>query len=493
MPTEDILDNISRIVNEICLLHSCPGPPYNPRMNPPTNDLLQPAPSRVRFNVLAFACSLSLITYLDRICIMRARPDIQASLGFTAEQMGLVFGAFSLGYMLFEVPGGWMGDRWGSRRVLTRIVICWSIFTALTGCIPAFEYSTGLSIPWSGEAMPLVINSLGLMLLVRFLFGAGEAGAYPNLTRVVSDWFPFHERAFAQGGIWMSARIGGAIAPLVVGRLTAQFGWRQAFYILGVVGILWVVLFRLWFRDRPDQHPDCNEAEQEIIRAGRPAHATSHSEHSWPGFRLLASSLTVWALCSASFWVCFGWYFYPTWQPRYLEDVFGVRADAAQSEILTGLPFLCGALGCLVGGRYSDRLVARTGSRRWGRSIIGIVGFTGAGICVLATGFVTQWWQAVVLLCLAFLINDLAIPVIWAACADVGGRYAGSVSGLMNMIGAIAAMLSPYLIPVVLGLLPEAYSSVERWRLIFVGMSVAWFLAAASWLFIDASKRLDAA
>ncbi|MFO0880819.1 MAG: MFS transporter [Gemmataceae bacterium] len=455
-------------------------------------DPLSPPPSRVRYGVLALACSLSLITYLDRICIMRARPDIQTSLGFTVEQMGLVFGAFSLGYLLFEVPGGWMGDRWGSRRILTRIVLWWSIFTALTGCIFPFEWATGISIPWGEQAFPLALNSLGLMLLVRFLFGAGEAGAYPNLTRVISDWFPFHERGFAQGSIWMAARFGGAIAPLVIGRLAATFGWRYAFLILGLVGILWVILFRRWFHDRPEHHPDCNDQERELIRAGRPASQPHAADgHTWPGFATLARSLTIWALCSAGFWVCVGWYFYPTWQPKYLEDVFGVRSDATQSELLTGLPFLCGAVGCLVGGRLSDRLVARTGSKRWGRSLVGLIGFGGAGFCVLATGFVTEWWQAVALLCLAFLINDLAVPVIWATSADVGGRFAGSVSGLMNMIGAIGAMLSPLLIPVALTYLPESYTPVQRWQTIFIGLSSAWFLAGLSWLFIDAGTPID--
>src|SRR5436305_778779 len=175
-----------------------------------------PRPSRVRLVVLAFACTLSLITYLDRVCIMRVQDDIKSHLGLSPEQMGLVFSAFLLGYALFEVPGGWMGDRWGSRRVLTRIVLWWSVFTALTGFVNYFSYDSGLRIPFFGHVIPVLFDSFLAILLVRFLFGCGEAGAYPNLTRVNGLWFPFRERAFAQGAVWMSARLGGAVAPFVI-------------------------------------------------------------------------------------------------------------------------------------------------------------------------------------------------------------------------------------------------------------------------------------
>jgi MFS family permease len=200
--------------------------------------------------------------------------------------------------------------------------------------------------------------------------------------------------------------------------------------------------------------------------------------------------LTVVAACWASFWVCFGWYFYPTWQPKYLEDVHGFVPTGWASEVLSGLPFLCGAFGALGGGLLSDRLVRLIGPR-WGRSVIGLVGFSGAGACVLMTGFVPWAWAAVALLCLAFLINDLAIPVIWAVCADVGGRFAGGLSGLMNTVGAVGAILCPLLIPYADRWLRGWFAAPEmRWRVIFAGLAVAWLLAALAWLFIDASRRM---
>ena len=212
--------------------------------------------------MLGFACSLALITYLDRISMMRVQGDISARPGSVADvQMGWVFNAFTLGYLLFEVPVGWMGDVWGSRRVLTRIVLCWSVFTALTGAIWSFSPERWAEL--------LILNAFVTMLLMRFLFGCGEAGAFPILARVVGNWFPYQERGMAQGIIWTSARIGGALSPLVIGRLAVWLGWRQAFWVLGAVGLVWCFFFYRWFRSTPEEKPECNDAERELdpIRA----------------------------------------------------------------------------------------------------------------------------------------------------------------------------------------------------------------------------------
>jgi MFS family permease len=446
-------------------------------------------PTRIRFGVLSFACSLSLLTYLDRVCISRAAEDIQRDIGLTEAQMGWVFSAFLVGYLLFEVPGGLMGDWWGSRRVLTRIVLWWSLFTTLTGCV-WLSASGGSRIGLGEWTIPVVLfDAFQLLMLIRLLFGAGEAGAYPNLTRVVKVWFPFHERALSQGTIWMSARLGGAVAPVILGRLSAILGWRLAFVVLGGVGVLWAAAFFLWFRDSPDEMPGCNEAERHLINSpSAPRRSQEAQGHSWPPLDAMVHSLTLWGLCIAAFCVSFGWYFYPTWQPKYLKDVFGISYEG--SELLTGLPFLSGALGALAGGSLSDYLIRVTGSRRWGRSLVGLGGFTGAGLCIAATTLATAPWQAVTLLSLATFINDLAIPVIWAACADIGGRFAGTVAGVMNMVGGLGGVLSPILIPQAREALSASYAPATAWAFILLSLSSAWFVGAASWLIVDASKPL---
>src|SRR5262245_56343637 len=343
-------------------------------MNAATPPSLQ-SPTRVRFVVLTFICTLSLLTYLDRICIARVRKDIQHDLLLSDFQMGLVFSAFTLGYLLFEVPGGWMGDRWGSRRVLTRIVLWWSLFTALTGSVFYFTWDFLSLMGWEPFVVYLgdrhvtipILSSLFVLILVRFLFGCGEAGAYPNVARVVGNWFPYRERARVLGAVWTSGRLGGAIAPLVIGGLTAVFDWRRAFWILGMLGVVWCVLFARWFRDRPEDMPACNDAEREEIRAGPYSFTSEEAGHAhgpvpW-GQMLLSPNL--WAICLASFCVCFAWWFFPSWYPKFLEEVHGFRyEDSVLKEVLEGLPFLCGAVGCLVGGRLSDRLVLIAG-RRW--------------------------------------------------------------------------------------------------------------------------------
>jgi MFS family permease len=433
-------------------------------------------PTKIRFGVLGFACSLAMLTYLDRICIMRVREEMQTDLGFSDFQMGWVFGVFAIGYGIFEVPGGWMGDVWGARRVLTRIVLWWSLFTTLTGLV--------FAVP----GWPLF--GLVAMLLVRFLFGCGEAGAFPNLTRVVGAWFPFQERGAAQGAIWMCARVGGAIAPVIIGALTVALGWREAFWVLGAVGVVWCLLFYGWFRDRPEDKRACNAAERDLIRAGPYSWKASEAGRAHPRapWGQLLASPSLWAMCVASAGVSFAWYFFASWQPKFFKDVFGIKPE--DSEWLTGLPFLCGAVGALIGGRLSDWLIRTTGSRRWGRSLVGFLGFVGAGTCVACMGLTVVPWQAVTLLCVAFFINDLAIPPIWAASADIGGRYAGTVAGVMNMAGCVGAFLGLVLTPVLLAVFPQELSLRTRWILTFAVFAAAWFVAALAWLGVDASRPI---
>ncbi len=488
------------------------------------------APTRVRYLVLGVLCSLAFLTYLDRICIMRVQDDIAVDLQFDQllpedlerlregeanhfdlilkkedlaklaeqqkagdfaarrqlaeerlrnnrknERMGWVFFAFLLGYTLFEIPGGWLGDRWGPRLVIVRIVVWWSMFTALTG-------SADTIVKWF-VASPGPMLLLAAMFGVRLLFGLGEAGAYPNIGRGLARWFPYGERALAQGAIWMWSRFGGAFSPAIIGALMLWVGgWRQAFWVLGGLGIIWAGLFYLWFRNRPEEMPRVNVAERQLIRSQAAGAGSVYDDtHAWdlPWRRLLLSP-NLWAIYLTAAAVSFSWYINVTFLPRYLKEQFGV--DFAQSEIMTGLPLFVSAFFCLAGGGLSDALIRWTGSRRWGRSLPGLIGFASAGICFVLIPQARTAWTAIALLCVACALQDLAIPSIWSVCADVGGRYAGTVSGCMNSAGGVGAMLSP--------LLSAYLSSAFDWNVAFLVFAASYFFGALMWLRIDATEPL---
>jgi MFS family permease len=362
--------------------------------------------------------------------------------------------------------------------VIFRIVVWWSIFTLLTGSV------AGIAGLFSASPEPWLL--LLTLVLVRFLFGVGEAGAYPNISRALGRWFPFRERATAQGAIWMSSRLGGAFAPAIIGFLMTLpgglGGWQGAFHVLGVVGIIWAVAFFIWFRDRPEQKPSANAAECEHIRSGT-AHAGSiydEAGHYGVPWRRLVFSPNLLALYMTAFFVSFSWYFYVTFLPRYVKVKFGL--DYKDSEWLSGLPLLVGAIGCLAGGRISDLLIRRTGSKRWGRSLPGVIGFGLAGVLVLFVPLASTAHWVFVFICLATLLQDVAIPCIWSVTSDVGGRYAGTVAGFMNTVGAVGGGL---------GLIATGeIAGTHGWDWAFVMFAASYFLGSLLWLRIDASESI---
>src|SRR5262245_23407961 len=251
-------------------------------------------PTRARYWVIVFTITLAVITYVDRVCISKAAPLIQHDLGLTKEQMGYAFAAFGWAYALFEIPGGWLGDRIGPRKVLMRVVIMWSAFTAATG--------------WAWNMMSLVV--------FRFFFGMGEAGCFPNLTKAFTIWLPKDERVRAQGIMWLSARWGGAFTPLLVAWVLTFVSWRWAFVLFGLIGVVWAVFFYRWFRDNPREHRSVNEGELALL-AGSEKNVVAHGKVPWGTF---VASPTVWLLWAQYFAMSYGWYFYITWMPTYLKE-----------------------------------------------------------------------------------------------------------------------------------------------------------------------------
>jgi MFS family permease len=393
------------------------------------------------------------------------------------ERLSWVFAAFVAGYVLFEVPGGWLGDRWGARAVIFRIVLCWSLFTAATGGVKGI---TALFVAKPGPEHWLMV-----MVAVRFLFGVGEAGAYPNIARALGRWFPLRERATAQSFIWLSSRLGGAFAPAILGSLMVLGGdWQRAFWILGLVGIIWAIGFAAWFRDRPEDAPQVNAAERELIRAGETTTGSIYDDAPPPVFRWTSLfSSNALALCLVSFCVSFCFYFYITFLPKYLKDQFQV--DYAQSQFLSGLPLLCGGFACLAGGWLSDYAIRKTGSQRWGRRLVPIVGWTVAGLCAFAVSQLQSPVAVMALIVLAFAFQDLGVPAMWSLPTDIGGRFAGTLGGWMNTAGAIGGMLSP--------LVAAKMSIAYGWNAAFVVFGCVYLLGALAWLQVDASRLIHRA
>jgi len=412
-------------------------------------------PTRARHVAVAFAMLLAIIQYLDRVCISQAAPAMRHDMGLSLVQMSWALSAFTWAYALFEIPGGWLGDRIGPRRVLMRIVLWWSFFTAATG--------------WVWSATSLVVT--------RALFGAGEAGCFPNLTRIFTTWLPKEQRERVQGTLWLAARWSGAFTPLVVAYLLDFISWRRAFEVFGAVGVVWAVAFYWWFRDDPRTHPSVNAAELALMpRADETAVGGNP-----PWDRILASR-SVWLLCIQYACLSYGWYFYVTWLPTYLREARGTSVKFG--ALLASLPLLLGGIGCIVGAQIVPRLAKRTGIIM-ARRIVAITGFIGASASIFTFVQISDPVRAMLLLGLAGFFNDFVMPAAWAGCMDIGGRYSGTVSGTMNMVGNIGGALSPLAIGYVLTW------TANNWSLTFYVSSAIYLLGGLCWLFIDAHTPLE--
>lgn len=423
------------------------------------DELLSPEtgqPTRVRYLVLAVIFLLAVITYLDRVCISIAAPFISSELGLSAVQMGTVFSIFAFAYALFEIPTGWLGDRFGPRRVLSRVVIWWSLFTVFTGMTRGFHS----------------------LLAVRFLFGAGEAGAYPNITRALASWFPLRRRGTALGIVWMGSRLGAAISPPLVLFLITRFGWRGTFYILGVVGVVWAVFWIGWYRDDPAQKRSVNAAELELLRKDKVETLARPVTHlPW---RQLFSSSTLLSIYLMYFTLGFVYYLYITWFPTYLMKARGMTL--AQMGVYASLPLAFSAVATLVGGVTTDWLVRRWGLR-WGRAGVGIFGCSASAIFLLAGLQVSDVRISVLLISLSAASSDFTLAASWSTCADIGGRLAGTISGTMNMVGNFGSMLSPLL----MGFFIQTFGNWNMTFYIAAGLNV---VGMVLWLKIDASKPI---
>ena len=357
-----------------------------------------------RHCALGFLVFLAAITFLDRLAIAVAGPRIQDELHIPLEKWGWVLGAFVLAYGIFEIPSGASGDRLGQRRVLTRIVVWWSVFVAVTAATRNF----------------------GQLLVTQFLFGGGEAGAYPNASGVIARWFPKAERARAQGAVWAASRFGGALSPLLVVPLLRAVGWRGMLCVFAAMGLLWAVLWRRWYHDRPADQPGITAAE--LAEIGEST-AKIHGPEVWSG---LLHSRQTWLLVGMYWCYVWGAWFYFSWFPTFL--VRGAGFQEREMGVLSALPFLCGCLGDLTGGWLSDRLAARYGLKV-ARCGLGTTSLAVSSLLILGLAFAKDKTAIVVLASLGFGVLDLMLPAAWAVCLDLGRAHAGVLTGTMNTAG----------------------------------------------------------
>jgi MFS family permease len=379
---------------------------------------------------------------------------MQNDLHLSPQDWGLVTGAFAIAYALFEIPSGYLADRFGARAMLTRIVLWWSAFTTLTGFAAAM---------WS-------------LMIVRFLFGAGEAGANPTASTSIFRWFPVVEHGRAFGVISLASQLGGAIAPLLIVPIQAHFGWRTSFWLFGMFGIAWAYVWQRWYRNRPEERTGITDRELEEI--GQPAGATSHG-FPW---RAIGSNGSVWAIMGTTFAYLYSFYFFLFWLPTYMMRVRGFTEGETK---MSALPFVLGAMANLTGGYARDAAVRRWGPK-WGARIVGVAGLLTAAVSTLAAFVSANNYMA--LTWLAFCYAGIAFqqPTVFATCVGIGKRHAGAVSGCMNTAGAAGGVLSS----LIFGYLVERTGGYDA---VLLSMAGALFLGAALWLRTDATQTLASA
>lgn len=410
----------------------------------------------LRHRILTLIALASAITYLDRVCLSAAAPSMMAELRLSTMQMGYVFGVFSISYGIFEIPMGYLIDRLGQRRILTRIVACWSLFTVWTGVLSAYSW----------------------LLAVRLAFGAAEAGAFPAFARAIRNWFRVSDRGKATGVMWMGARVGGALAPPLAMLLIGFVGWRNSFLLFGVMGVIWCAVFWRSYRDDPLQHPAATAADLAYARENSPP-AKIGENIPW---RQILFSGNLWALFWMYFGTSYGFWFLLTWLPTYL--IRQHHMPPGRASLYAALPLAVGSVSCVAGGSLSDLLVRRLGSLRWGRRLVGLAGYLLSAIGFSAAGFMHEPFAAIVSLILAEIGIDLATPVAWTVSVEIGGSFGGTAAAFMNSSSSISAFISPIAAAWI-------FTKFRSFDAMLISAGLVYLAAAFLWLKIDPGRPLD--
>jgi ACS family glucarate transporter-like MFS transporter len=406
---------------------------------------------RYRYRVGALLFLLVVITYLDRVCISVAGPRIQQDLHIGPQQWGWVGGVFAIAYGLFEIPGGWMADRFGPRIILTRIVLWWSTFTALTATVSSYSF----------------------LLLARFWFGAGEAGAFPNAASSIASWFPLRERGRTFGFLSVATQIGGALSPLLVIPIQTHYGWRASFYLFGMLGVPWATAWFIWFRNIPSEKRGITPSELEEIG---PVPEHQHRGLPWG---VAARNGNFWAILMMGMSYGYGLYFFVIWLPTYLVRA---RNFTEHNLLFSSLPFLFGACANLASGVTSDFLLKR-GGLKVVRCRIGIVGSSCAGVFALLAALTPSKWGTLLLLCFSYGGIAFTQAMIFPTCIDVAKRFPGSMAGAQNTTNQFGSFVSS----VLFGYVVKASGNYDAPLIV---MAAVLGFGALMWRMIDPTREL---
>jgi sugar phosphate permease len=412
------------------------------------------SPTKTRWLILFLISLMYLVCYMDRSNISVAQPEIAKAFGLSKTSMALVLSAFTWSYALGQIPAGWLGDRFGPKRVLTAIMSWWSIAAMMTGAA----------------------LGLGSLFAARFLLGLGEAGAFPVASRGMQLWFPRSERGRIQGTTHFFSRFAVAVTPFVAGSILLTLGWRAIFYIFGSLGLVWSIVFTVYYRNRPEDHAHVNRAELAQIRgvsaeAVLPAEAARPTATPW---RRILGSPNMWFIALGYGCFFFGTNFYLTWYPTYLREHRHMTLQAL--GIIGSIPLFAGMAGDLAGGLLSDFMFKKTGKARFARSMVAAPGFLLSGAFLIPAAATGNAWASVLCLAMSFFFLELVIGPAWAVPMDVGGPFSGTVTGIMNMAGALAASFTP--------LIFGYYFGKGSWTVPFFITSGVMLLGAAIWAFL---------
>jgi sugar phosphate permease len=407
-----------------------------------------------RYRVLALLCSLTTLTYLDRICISIVGVRIKTEFGLNNDQFGWVLASFALAYALFEIPSGILGDRIGPRAVFIRIVLWWSLFTAVTG----------------------LVNGFIMLLAVRFLFGMGEAGTYPNCIIVISRWFPSNETGRALTWVGIGSQIGAAIAPLIIVPIAVAYGWRMPFFVNAAFGMVWVLVCVAWFKNFPSEMKHISETEKQKIESG----CRYKKEHHFISWKFIFKNRTVWALMLMYFTFQWANYFFVAWMPLYLQEARHFTEDASKTIIFT--LFMAGIVGLIAGGFAADWLVKKKGLR-FGRRFVGMTGIGMCGLLILLAAISSKNGITAACLIGANWSYSFGVMSSYGVCADIGKNNSGTVTGAMNFSGQTGA----FFLAIVFGKIATATNNFEYPLFVVAGVLAIGFLL---WFLIDPLQQV---